>query len=385
MPVPTPVCTNVCDEVVNLECIVYTGEDNDCYGIKNGDSVASILQLIFEKVSGINCSCDFGSAIFVDISTTTTTTTIPTTSTTTVLDQSLCFVLGSVIEQMPEEGFETITITPAPTLINNRIYYQFNFGSNTYRIFWDGSKWVLILTSNPFTNLAVLNSNIPVPIGDLYTSWEILVEAFSFVTTRTTCTSPIYVNTKQSSNPDIDFNKCYKFYSYWNTTSSLGNKPEYIAIPDVLPTGKVRWNSFTNVYEFFEAYPTNKIAFTTSANAINSNWVIYPTWSTQYFKVASSFFTKCEQCDSPIKHIFNTLYDQMPYIAHYLVNCDGDEVILYSTKTTISVGDVMYSSIEPTPIVLANIGVYCQNNGLFNNCISISSGGVVGSTSASCL
>lgn len=88
IPLPSPPCIQVCDEYVDPACIIYSGDDVECYGIKKGDTIAQIFSLIFEKLDLLNCSCDYGSSVIQNITTTTSTTT--STSTTTTSTTTIC-------------------------------------------------------------------------------------------------------------------------------------------------------------------------------------------------------------------------------------------------------------------------------------------------------
>jgi hypothetical protein len=39
-----------CDSVIDLDCVVYTGCDNDCLQIETGDSLTQVLLNLFEAL-----------------------------------------------------------------------------------------------------------------------------------------------------------------------------------------------------------------------------------------------------------------------------------------------------------------------------------------------
>lgn len=369
-------CITLCDDVYASDCIIYDGDDNLCYGIKNGDTIKKVFEIIFNKLQGVDCDCNFGNAVITFI------TDAPNTLCINIMTNSnnIC---QNVVNQSITSGI----------IINGKQSYQFAYQGDNYIIKWSdtANRWEIYKETNMIVYLAYLNSNAASPIGPLSAnqigsslSWiaNTSLNNQAYITTRETCPQKICVSI---NGVNIQFN------SYYDTVYNNIYKHAYVSC-----TGNytIKWNAFMLMYELFDG--VTKIATTVVGDLETTgyiNWLsvgeISPIKSKKGTCAVnpppSTTTTTTISCESPIEYIFNTLYDQMPYIAHYLVNCNGDEVILYSTQTTISVGNVMYSSIEPTPIVPAAVGVYCQNNGLFNNCISINSGGVVGSTSVFCL
>ena len=39
-----------CEEFYNCECVFYTGENVECYGLQNGDNLCEILETIIENL-----------------------------------------------------------------------------------------------------------------------------------------------------------------------------------------------------------------------------------------------------------------------------------------------------------------------------------------------
>ena len=67
-----------CEEALDLNCIIYCGEDIPCWGVKKGDSAADILYIVYTYV------CPQSFTTTSTTSTTSTTTTSSTTTTTTL-------------------------------------------------------------------------------------------------------------------------------------------------------------------------------------------------------------------------------------------------------------------------------------------------------------
>jgi hypothetical protein len=39
-----------CEEFYNCECVLYTGENVECYGLKNGDNLCEVLETIIQNL-----------------------------------------------------------------------------------------------------------------------------------------------------------------------------------------------------------------------------------------------------------------------------------------------------------------------------------------------
>ena len=73
---PIPCDVTNCEQVIDLQCIIHY-EQSECLSIKNND-LQGLIGIIFEKVTGYNCSCNFSDIIVQNVQnfTTTSTTTI---------------------------------------------------------------------------------------------------------------------------------------------------------------------------------------------------------------------------------------------------------------------------------------------------------------------
>jgi len=61
-PVAEKPCIKICDDIYPLECIIYDGEDNECYGVYKGDTIKDILIKIIYSLVEEDCSCEYGDA-----------------------------------------------------------------------------------------------------------------------------------------------------------------------------------------------------------------------------------------------------------------------------------------------------------------------------------
>jgi len=64
-----------CEETIDVQCIQYNNGTVECLSIENGNSLQDVLAILFEKVTGYNCTCEFCGAIVEKVQFTTTTTT----------------------------------------------------------------------------------------------------------------------------------------------------------------------------------------------------------------------------------------------------------------------------------------------------------------------
>lgn len=297
-PIP---CIDVCSgDYFDTSCIIYDGPDFNCYGLKNGDSLKDILNLILEKLNLSDCSCDFGPSISQLI----TTTTSSTTSTTTLPPPpALCF--NFVSEEVGQEltySCSTVNklINPG-TIINGKYSYSFTYGAFDYIIKWSfvENRWELYNTSlNPDLFVAYLESTSSYPLGPLEPDSSILpsltwVSSDSgpfLVVTRNNCPANICVEIETEQSTDT-----ITFISFYNTldtypVGTTSTNPIYFSYCEVTqpPVYSIKFNSFTNVYELYEGL--NKVAFASQTGFETTsylNWVILPSYSSQYISIKS--------------------------------------------------------------------------------------------------
>jgi hypothetical protein len=288
--------------VVNAECIIYSGIDIPCYGIKNGDSVKTILDIIFDKLNVDNCSCTFGTAI-AQVIPTTTTTTVPTTttsstttssttttSTTTQPPQPLCFSI--VGESLYECSTENKSILPG-IVINGKVSYSFEYDGDNFLIKWSivNNRWELFnISSDPSEVISYLTSNSIYPIGPLDVTnvsnpssfvWKKPVEAQeNYVVTRTSCPEPLCFEIDDEGG--VIFVSMTSYYDTLDSVPSLpvSTKPYYLSpcaeAPNIFT---IMYNSFTNVYELYNG--SDKIAYSNVQDIETIsylNWIIYPAF-----------------------------------------------------------------------------------------------------------
>jgi hypothetical protein len=79
--------TQLCEQQLSTDCIIYSGPDNECYGIYNGDTLTNVLDILFTQAFP-ECS--------TLTTTTTTSTTTTSTSTTTTSVPCVCYNVGYV-------------------------------------------------------------------------------------------------------------------------------------------------------------------------------------------------------------------------------------------------------------------------------------------------
>lgn len=77
----------MCEQQLSTDCIIYSGPDNECYGIQNGDTLTTVLEILLDQAFP-NCN--------TLTTTTTTSTTTTTTSTTTTAVPCVCYNVGYV-------------------------------------------------------------------------------------------------------------------------------------------------------------------------------------------------------------------------------------------------------------------------------------------------
>lgn len=291
-PPPPPCPEDVCDEILFPECIVYNGEDLDCYGIKKGDNVKDILNIIFEKLNVLDCSCDFGPVVTqvfypdtttttttIFTSTTTTSTSTTTTSTTTLPPaNSLCFKLSEEISGLEcPNVIDPITINSGAG-VDGKLSYTFEFEGVDYIIKWSSTedRWELYDVTVPASPelVATLSQDTQYPLGSLKTSWVFEDGYEGLIITRTSCVSPICITITITEDPlDQIIFTLYPVYDILDNlpASSSVLKPVFINCNEDI---KVQWNSFTDIYEIF--VNDFKVGFTYSSNGVSNNWIILP-------------------------------------------------------------------------------------------------------------
>lgn len=72
-----------CEELIYSDCVFYSGPDNECYGIMNGDNINDVLAYLIDQLAPYCIT-----TTTTEVPTTTTTTEIPTTTTTTTTTTS---------------------------------------------------------------------------------------------------------------------------------------------------------------------------------------------------------------------------------------------------------------------------------------------------------
>jgi hypothetical protein len=287
-PLPPP-CTDVCDEITYPECIIYNGEDLDCYGIKKGDNVKDILNIIFEKLNVLDCNCDFNSVITqvyypdptTTTSTTSTTTLAPTTTTSTTtlpVANSICFKYSENTSGLECPDYIDFITINSGAIVDGKLSYSFEFEGVDYIIKWSSAeeRWELYDVTVPASPVlvATLSQDTQYPLGSLKTSWVFEDGYEGLIITRASCISPICVTFTVTEDPlDQISSTVYPVYdildNFPSSTSTL--KPVFI---DCNENVKIEWNAFTNIYEIFvEGY---KIGFTYISSGISNQWVILP-------------------------------------------------------------------------------------------------------------
>lgn len=249
-------CITICSDIYASECIIYDGEDNECYGVKKGDTIKDIIDKIIAKITPDNCSCQYGSAIIDFITTTTSTST--TTSTTTIPQNNLCFTLY----QENDCNFTVQEITSG-AFVNGKESYYFTYNSFNYVIRWSiaDERWELYLANNFAFPLAYLAVDSEYPVGplkaDIFTqpelSWKMYGVDSIFVTTRECCPEELCAT---FTSKDIEPNEGQIiFKSQYDTLANLPSqsiilKHYYIGClnQDIF---EIKWNIFTNRYELY--------------------------------------------------------------------------------------------------------------------------------------
>jgi len=279
-PVAEQPCITICSDIYASECIIYDGEDNECYGVKKGDTIKDIIDKIIAKITPDNCSCQYGSAIIDFITTTTSTST--TTSTTTIPQNNLCFTLY----QENNCNF-TVQEIISGAFVNGKESYSFTYNSIDYTIRWSivDERWELYLATYLAFPLAYLESDSEHPIaplkGDILTqpelSWTMYGVDSILVTTRECCPEELcvlYTTKDDSSQVTIK--------SQYDTIASLPSQPlvlkhSYIGcIVTPREVFKIEWNIFTGKYEL-TASNGDPVGYTLEENLETTdyiNWII---------------------------------------------------------------------------------------------------------------
>jgi hypothetical protein len=245
-------CSLQYEDLFLSDCIIYDGDDNPCYGIKNGDSVKKVFEIIFNKLEGQDCDCNFGNAVISPV--------IPSSN-------SLCINImtnsNNICDNVTNQSITSGIV------INGKVSYQFIYNGLDYIIKWSNSlnRWEIFLGTNANVPVAYLNSNTTYPIGPLAPniSWisNTAFNSLTYVNTRQSCPEQICVNIA---------NETFEFNSYYDTFYNNDYKHAYVSC-----TGNynIKWNPFLMSYELFTG--STKIA-TTSVNNLETsnyiNWVI---------------------------------------------------------------------------------------------------------------
>jgi len=72
IPVAEQPCIKFCDDLFDTACVIYDGEDNECYGVYKGDTIKEILTKIIYSIIEEDCTCQYDNATIELITTTTT-------------------------------------------------------------------------------------------------------------------------------------------------------------------------------------------------------------------------------------------------------------------------------------------------------------------------
>lgn len=241
-------CSVLYDELFLSDCIIYDGPDNSCYGVKNGDSVKKVFEIIFNKLQGQDCDCNFGNAVISPI------TDDPNTLCINIMTDS-SNICQNVVNQSITSG----------VVINGKVSYQFIYQGKDYIIKWSNTsnRWEIFLGNNLSVPLAYLNSNTTYPIGPLAPniSWisNTALSTLTYVSTRESCPQPICVSIYEEN---IQFN------SYYDTVYNNIYKHAYVSC-----TGNytIKWNPFMLVYELFDGI--TKIATTTVGDLETTGYI----------------------------------------------------------------------------------------------------------------
>lgn len=122
-----------CDEFYDCECVIYNGDNIECYGLKTGDNLCDILQTIIENLPECKTTLPPFDCDFTAIATTSTSTTTSTTSTTTTTTTTTC---------TPQEFI--MTATGGVTIVNIQSIistgpFNINWGDGTINSFAAGN------------------------------------------------------------------------------------------------------------------------------------------------------------------------------------------------------------------------------------------------------
>jgi hypothetical protein len=248
-PVAEKPCITICSDIYATECIIYDGEDNECYGVKNGDNIKDIIDNIITKLAGQNCDCEFGDAIINLVTTT-------TSSTTTISPYNVCITIYDELNC----NFTNQEITSG-SFINGKESYSFTYNATGYIIKWSivENRWEIYLQSNLSLYLAYLESDSQHPIGPLKgglttngeLSWisDSSVDSILF-TTRESCPEQL-CGTFVDEGGFIELN----FKSQYDTLGNVPSQPTilkhyYIGCVDQ-NVYEIKWNLFANRYELY--------------------------------------------------------------------------------------------------------------------------------------
>jgi len=151
----TTVCPDAipCEEAYQSDCIIYNGPDITCYGIKTGDSVTDIINIIIAQLNPCTTTTT---------STTSTTTAGPTTTSSTTTSSTTTTTTEVPITSTTSS---TTTTTIAPSGI---FEIQNNTTAGTISAFTIGGGYITSSGSIPLTTGGILSGSHPdYPLGTL--------------------------------------------------------------------------------------------------------------------------------------------------------------------------------------------------------------------------
>jgi hypothetical protein len=114
-----------CEEAVDPRCIIYNGPDIPCYGIKDGDSAADILEIIIDLFACITTTTAAPTTSTTIAPTTTTSTAVPTTTSTTTSSTTTTTVAPTTTSTTSTTTSSTTTTTTTePPLVLRANWYS---------------------------------------------------------------------------------------------------------------------------------------------------------------------------------------------------------------------------------------------------------------------
>ena len=128
-----------CEELIYSDCVFYSGPDNECYGIMNGDNINEVISYLIDQLAPY---C---------ITTTTTTTEAPTTTTTSTTTSTTTTTTTSTTTTT------TTTVVPLQSMTIN----AFNLTSVVFSTFYSATDDVIIDWGDGSTDTYFVGSSNP--------------------------------------------------------------------------------------------------------------------------------------------------------------------------------------------------------------------------------